>query len=46
MKLFVPVVLGAAIVVVAITVAKRREPVPLPERPDGDWEPDRDRTDS
>lgn len=41
MKFVLPVAVGAAIAIVAITVAKRREPTPLPERPEGDWETDR-----
>jgi hypothetical protein len=46
MKLVLPVAVGAAMAILAVTIAKRREPVPLPERPDGDWETDRNGTDS
>jgi hypothetical protein len=41
MKLVLPVAVGATIAILAIAVAKRRDPVQLPERPDGDWETDR-----
>ena len=40
------IALGAAIAILAIAVAKRRDPLPLPERPDGDWETDRNGIDS
>lgn len=46
MKLVLPVAVGAAIAILAIAVAKRRDPVPLPERLDGDWETDRNGIDS
>jgi hypothetical protein len=46
MKLIIPAAVGAAIAILAITVAKRREPVPLPDRPEGDWETDRNGIDS
>ena len=46
MKRILPLVIGAVIAIVALTVVKGRETVPLPERPEGEWEPDKHGIDS
>jgi hypothetical protein len=46
MKRILPIAIGAAVAIVAVTAIKRRETAPLPETPDGTWETDREETKS
>lgn len=46
MKRILPIAVGAAVAIVAVTAIRRRETIPLPETQDGTWETDREKTES